>query len=175
MLLPDRQFLFSVWICFLFAGDSFCQIRGERNPLTFDGPLTSSQMIKHPALQKYISVSEKSFQIKNYAGQVIINGTVEIDNHIVFINCPALTFGEKAKIILQKPDVSLTIKSCTLKACTGKMWSGIFLNNTQAKLVMGKNTGGTDNVILDADTAVYGRGGSDVKIETQNLKTVTTQ
>lgn len=78
------------------------------------------------------------------AAQIAINGTLNVDADITFLNCPNVVFGPGAKTVIAN-NATLRINNSTFRACSNKLWKGI-----EAQFMGSSALGGTNKMSLIA-------------------------
>jgi hypothetical protein len=88
--------------------------------------------------------------LKNFAGEIVFNGPLILDNNFSFANCTNLKFGERAYIEHNKDNRLLEFINCHLSAaaCNNQMWDGIKMIEPGEKLTLRNTT------IADATTGI---------------------
>ncbi|MBS1590369.1 MAG: hypothetical protein JST52_12230, partial [Bacteroidetes bacterium] len=72
----------------------------------------------------YLSTSGGVTTVSNYPDYLLFDGYFDVDQPLVFVNCPKMVFHPAATINLDN-NSPLTINNCTLQASCNHTWEGI--------------------------------------------------
>jgi hypothetical protein len=94
------------------------------------------------------------------------NGNIIIGQSMVVTAIPYILMGPEAKIIVNPP-YTFTVSGSTLMAGCKYMWDGIYVTDSNAKVII-QNSGTTASNVLDAKNAIVSENGG--KFELKNSK-----
>lgn len=113
---------------------------------------TASQIIQHFNMGSSITTNDN----------IIMDGDIIIDVPITFLNCPNILLTYQTQIRLN-PDVTLNIKSSTMKAFCYLMWKGIFANVPSEHVII------NNSLIKDMSNGVEMVAGAQIDCEYSNF------
>lgn len=73
-----------------------------------------------------VTKNQGVYVIKNYNGNVVINGKLYVDESLKILNCPNITLNDGGQIELNQAADFTVDSNTTLTDCNGKMWKGIY-------------------------------------------------
>ncbi|MBS1774839.1 MAG: T9SS type A sorting domain-containing protein [Bacteroidetes bacterium] len=100
----------------------------------------------------YLSTSGGVTTVSNYPDYLLFDGYFDVDQPLVFVNCPKMVFHPAATINLDN-NSPLTINNCTLQASCNHTWEGI-------QTFMGSTLTVSNSTLRDMENGLWSKGGS---------------